>query len=274
MLVRYEHEVESLVKKLDDRLFPEHLLYCEGEPRPKLRGFLHMLCAILLPFGFLHLYQEANGNWAGQVSAFLYIGGNFFCAFISALYHIGRWNANTEILLQKLDHCGITICGAGINMPVSFVLLPFQVGFTLGSLTGIFCTWVCWNIANRRPGVWRLIIAASVIVPFFPHLYAYMTTFEFTCVLLNSFVQVLGVYVFTNKHPDPLPTIFGYHEVFHAFTVIGFTSVYFCNWSVIRRTCGSSDLPVLSIEYLMHLFMDSSNTTVPDSTFVQGLFGS
>jgi hemolysin III len=225
-------------KAHDRRLFPELLLYCEGMPRPTMRGILHLICSILFPFGMWHLFLEAKDRFDGKVAAEIYVFCNFFCCIMSTLYHVGTWPPHIEIVLQKLDHCGIAICSAGINFPVAVLLLPSQYGLPLVILSTFFCLWTCWNILFlKNPGVWRLVLTAGVIAPFFPILCYYLTTFELLCALCNACAQSIGVYIFTKKFPDPFPSIFGYHEIFHVFTVIGFITVYLCNWSIIRRTC-------------------------------------
>jgi hemolysin III len=225
-------------RKDDNRLFPEFLLYCEGMHRPSLRGISHLVCTILFPLGFWHLYIEANNHLAGEMASLVYVLGNFFCCFISSLYHIGTWSPKTEIFLQKLDHCGIAICSAFINIPVAVLLLPQVFGIPLAVLSMFTCGWTCWNIvALNRPGVWRLAVVASVIALFFPVLLFHFTAFEWATCIGNAVFQGLGVYIFTKRKPDPCPAIFGYHEVFHVCTVLGFLCVYLCNWSVIRRTC-------------------------------------
>jgi predicted membrane channel-forming protein YqfA (hemolysin III family) len=90
---------------------------------------------------------------------------------------------------------------------------------------------------NNRPGVWRLILCACSIMPFFPLLWIYQFQYEFWSVVGNSACMAIGAYIFSNRWPDPWPSVFGYHEVFHVFTVLGFLFVYCCNWSVIHRTC-------------------------------------
>lgn len=230
-------DIYSVFEKEDGRLFPEYLLYCEGMPRPTLRGVLHLLCALLYPLAVYHLWLDANGNTLGQIAGLIYITSNFWCVGFSALYHVGRWSVNTEILLQKLDHCGIAIFSAGTNIPVCLLLLPFNYGATLAFLSVVSCAWACWHVANRRPSVWRLIVVASMIAPFFPVLWFYMSAFEFKCMIGNTIVQLIGSIIFTNRFPDPWPSVLGYHELFHICTGFGIMFIYLCNWSVIHRTC-------------------------------------
>lgn len=195
-------------RKDDNRLFPETLLYCEGMPRPSWRGMLHLLCTILLPFGMWHLMNEANGSILGQIAAVTYVSGQLFCCLFSSLYHVGNWSPATEILLQKLDHCGIAICSAAINLPCCLVLLPRVIGIPFGTLSVGFCAWTCWNIvALNRPGVWRLVLTASVIAPFLPFLAMHFTTLEISSCLANCVFQGIGCYIFSKQKPDPWPKV-------------------------------------------------------------------
>jgi len=70
------HKIIEMEKELDDRLFPDHPLYCEGLMKPKLRGMIHLFYALLMPLGMLHLYTEANGSVYGQVAGVVFVLSN------------------------------------------------------------------------------------------------------------------------------------------------------------------------------------------------------
>jgi hypothetical protein len=78
-----------------------------------------------------------------------------------------------------------------------------------------------------------------------------MTDMEFNGVFVVIFLQLMGAYIFTKEYPDPWPTVFGYHEIFHIFVVLAGITVYLLNWSIIRRTCNpySHELDVLQASY-------------------------
>lgn len=256
-LARYDEEQaqapsphNKLVKRDDNRLFPELPLYCEGYPKPLLRGMFHLIFALLLgPFGLWHLTTESKGIFEGRVAAILYILGSFTCYFISALYHVGRWSVQTEIVLQKLDHCAICIFAAGTNTPVALLLLPKGPGLMLFTLSWGTAIWTSWNVFSQRPAVWRIVISCSSILPFFIILWYRMNTLEYFCMLGNSIAMGLGAAAFISQSPNLWPTVFGYHEVFHILTLIGGSCIYLCNWSVIRRSCNmyANDIDVLQI---------------------------
>jgi hemolysin III len=149
----------------------------------------------------------------------------------------------------------------GTNLPVALLLLPLHLGIALASLSIGSCLWACWHIANRRPGVWRLALVACVIALFWPWLWYYMSSFEFCCMILTAIFQGLGTTIFVNKWPDPWPSFFGYHEVFHIFTVFGMLSIFFCNWSIIRRTCNPYARHTDVLELLISLYLESAQKT-------------
>lgn len=234
----WEARDDSLPKKQDGRLFPEYLLYCEGLEKPYCRGLLHLLACLLLPFGLVHLVREASGNVVGKVAATLYVVSNIFCYGVSALYHLGKWSPRSEIMLQKWDHCGITILSVGTFVPVSFLLFPQEyAGLFLVVLLGTSGT-ACWNIVvQNNPSVLRQVLVPASSLLFLSILYATLNRLEFVLYFAVVAFQLAGVVVFVSQRPNPAPKFFGYHEVFHCFVVAAGISVYICNWSIIRRTC-------------------------------------
>ena len=224
----------------DGRLFPGLLLYCEGHEKPKLRGVSHLICTFFLFYCLYDLYTEANNNLIGQISAVLYVSSNIYCYGISAIYHIGKWSIKTEILLQKLDHCGIAILGCGTMLPVSFLLLPLSQGLLLSISAISICIYTCYHIFNCRPSVLRLALNGCTLIPFLPQLYYCMNDIEYTCTILVFAFQITGLAVFIVQKPKLCPKIFGYHELFHIFVICAGGCVYICNWSVIRRICNTS----------------------------------
>lgn len=260
----------SIIKKIDDqddssgqchrphmrrdgRLFPEERLYCEGLPKPKLRGVIHLAYALILPFGVYLLWKEANGNSNGQLAGIVFALSNLYCVGISALYHIGNWPKHTEILIQKFDHCGISIYAAGVNFPCSLMLMPGSSGIALLMLSVVSCAWTCFHILNNRPAVWRFVIVSMSIILYVPVLFYVMSAFEFSCGCLNLLIQGAGMMVFVAQKPDPWPTVFGYHELFHLICIVGMTVTFMCNWSIIRRTCNPYEVHADVLDLLEEL---------------------
>ena len=132
------------------------------------------------------------------------------------------------------------------------LLLPPHFGIPLGLVSVSLCAWACWHVMNRRPGVWRLVLVASVIAFFWPILWFHMDSIEFWSMVFTGVFQGIGTIVFVNKSPNPWPKVFGYHEIFHIFTILGMICIFLCNWSVIRRTCNPYARHTNIFEYITH----------------------
>lgn len=245
----------STERKDDNRLFPGELLYCEGQPKPYFRGFLHLIFAILLPFGIWHFYLEANGNRKAQIVGCFYVFTNFLCYGASALLHVGKWSVRSEIIVQKLDHCAIALLSMGTMYPVAFLLLDKYVGFSFAFLTTCACLWnLYYLILHARPSVFRQAMVPATVLPFLPFCFLRMNYIEWSCTLLCIVFQSMGISIFVRKHPNPFPEYVGYHELFHGFVVLAGICVYLCNWSVVRRTSNPYARHLDVLEILWNLF--------------------
>lgn len=235
--------MDRIDKEKDGRLFPGIPLYCEGANRPLFRGIIHLLCTFLLPFGLMEMVVVSNACMLNLIASVIYVSSNMICYGLSAAFHLFRWSAKVEILIQKLDHCGIALLSTGTIVPVSLLLLPSPFGLLL--LGSTFCSFVCtcYYIFQNKPSVWRQAITAGLLVLFVPVLYPTMNAIEFTCMLSTMVVQIIGLIVFIHECPNCHRNIFGYHEIFHVLVSLAGLCVYICNWSVVKRmnTCVHSN---------------------------------
>jgi hemolysin III len=188
-----------------------------------------------------HLYHEANGNRIGQIAAIVYVATNIFCYGSSGLYHVGWWSASVEILLQKVDHCGIAILSTGTFFPATALLLNRSWGLAFFTLIFSTCLWTMYNIMKLRPSALRQVAVVATLLPFLPELSQHMTHFELTGMALTIVLQAIGLVIYLRETPDVAPKIFGYHELFHVFVTLAGVCVYLTNWSIIRRTCNPYD---------------------------------
>ena len=54
-----------------------------------------------------------------------------------------------------------------------------------------------------------------------PQLFSGLGGMGFAFVISGGLAYTVGAVVYATKWPDPWPTVFGYHEVFHALTLVG-----------------------------------------------------
>ncbi|GIG28580.1 PAQR family membrane homeostasis protein TrhA [Cellulomonas marina] len=194
--------------------------------KPRLRGWLHAgvsplvlaACVVLVA-----LAPTPAARWSTAVfglSAVLLFG-------TSAVYHRGTWSPRTAAVLRRLDHTNIFLIIAGTYTPLSVLLLPASTARTLllvvwsGALAGVLAR-VLWLSAPRWVYVPVYVALGWVAVWFMPAFGRSGGDAVLWLVAGGGLAYTLGAVVYGLRRPDPSPRWFGFHEVFHALTVVGF----------------------------------------------------
>jgi len=154
----------------------------------------------------------------------VYVAGTAAMFGMSALYHRVRWSPRVKSLLQRCDRSAIYLAIAGGYTPVAALCLEggarvgVLAGVWAGSLVGMALTWA--------PGVHRAWKGAGYIVVgwiaalTFPALAEGLGTLGFALILAGGVCYTIGALAFATHWPDPWPRVFGFHEVFHVFTLV------------------------------------------------------
>jgi hemolysin III len=198
--------------------------------KPKLRGWLHLGMVPLSLAAAIVLVALAPTT-AGRVSSTVFGITAVLLFATSATYHRGHWDPPVNRLLKRLDHANIFLIIAGTYTPMAVMLLPADSARTLlwivwsGAIAGILFR-VFWVGAPRwlYTPVYVALgwVAVIYIVPFYRN-------GGLTVVVLiaaGGLLYTLGALVYGLKRPNPSPRWFGFHEVFHAFTVAAFITHY------------------------------------------------
>lgn len=198
--------------------------------KPRLRGWLHLAMVPLSLAGavvLIVLAPTTAGRWAAVVfgaSAVLLFG-------TSAAYHRGRWSLDTAILLKRLDHSNIFLIIAGSYTPFAVMLLDGAARTTLlslvwaGALCGVAFR-VFWVNAPRWLYTPVYVALGWVAVFYLPAFLRSGGAGVVTLIIIGGGLYTLGAVVYALKWPDPSPRWFGFHEVFHLFTIAAFTVHY------------------------------------------------
>jgi hemolysin III len=189
--------------------------------KPALRGWLHLLWfEVSLVFGTL-LLVRAHGATPIAASAIYAVSVSAMFG-ISALYHCGRWSATWRQRLQRLDHTMIFFLIAGTATP-AFLL---AVRGTLG----LVCLILIWALTVTAAAVRMArmstpeVVAGAMFVGLgwlaglaLPWVWARAGVAPAVLVLAGGLLYTVGALAYHRRRPDPFPSVFGYHEVFHAF---------------------------------------------------------
>lgn len=198
--------------------------------KPKLRGWLHagtFPLAVLLGAVLVLLSPDAKT----RVSSAIFAVTASMLFGVSALYHRGDWSLTTAAVLKRLDHASIFLIIAGTYTPFSVLLLPPGHARVLlwivwsGAVIGVAFR-VLWVGAPRWLYVPVYIALGWVAVVYVPQFWAAAGTGIMTWVLIGGACYTAGAVIYGFRRPNPSPRYFGFHEVFHALTVVAFLAHY------------------------------------------------
>ena len=196
----------------------------EQAVKPLLRGLSHFYGFLVsLPLGVVLVATAPRGlaTW----SALVYALSISAMLGASTLLHRGSWTVQQARILTRLDHSCIYLLIAGTYTPISLIALSGwmrAVVFSavwLGAFVGIALEWVRY----RAPRGWvttNYIALGWVAVIAFPQLWTSLGVVGFVLILLGGVSYTIGAMIHALQRPDPWPSTFGYHELFHVFVLV------------------------------------------------------
>jgi hemolysin III len=149
----------------------------------------------------------------------------------SATYHLGRWGPGWAAALRRLDHSNIALIIAGTYTPLAVGLLDRRTATILlasvwGGALAVILIRVFWLNAPRWSYVPIYIALGWIALGFLPQFWSAGSPAVVALVLAGGLAYTGGAVVYGLKRPNPWPRHFGFHEVFHACTAIGFSCHY------------------------------------------------
>jgi hemolysin III len=215
----------------------DHLAETLADVKPKLRGWLHLATAPLtLAAGIVLI--ALSPDTLTRVGSAVFTGSAVLLFTVSAIYHRGTWSPRTWAFLRRFDHSNIFVLIAGSYTPFSLLFLEGAERTVLlavvwsGAILGVLFR-VFWAGAPRwlyTPIYIALGWAAVFFIPSFAEGADRLGVTTGTAVLVllavGGGLYTLGGIVYGIKRPDPSPQWFGFHEVFHSFTILAFVAHY------------------------------------------------
>lgn len=210
-------------------LLPAH---AAGTERTVWRGLLHAWttpAAIVLGMLLIVLANGDRAEWA----TFVFALTSILLFGTSALYHRGQWGPRRAVWMRRADHANIFLLIAGTYTPAAaMVLPPKQATLVLsiiwsGALLGALLR-ILWPTAPRWLSVSLYILLGWGAVMYLPAFYAASPTMMIL-IVVGGLLYTVGAVFYALKRPNPLPGTFGFHEIFHACTVLA----YLCHWCAV-----------------------------------------
>lgn len=194
--------------------------------REPVNGLTHLGAAAVALLGLGLLLYLGRGSVTREASLLLYGSSLVLMFSASAAYHLIRSGPRAARFLRQLDHAAIYLLIAGTYTPIC---LHFFSGFWRWGLLAIV-----WLMALVGIGVkvftinaprwfsaaiylvmgWLAIIGIRVILQAMP-------VWALVWLILGGLFFTVGAVVYMTKKPDFAPGVFGFHELWHVFVILG-----------------------------------------------------
>jgi hemolysin III len=206
-----------------------------ADAKPRLRGWLHLASApITLAAGIVLFALSPTAST--RIGSAVYVASALLLFTVSAVYHRGHWSPRVHGYLRRFDHANIFLLIAG-------TYTPFTVVFLQGSQRVVLLS-VVWSVAVLGVLFKVFWIGASkwIYMPIYIGMgwtgVFYIPSFiessdrlgvgigTAVLVAVGGALYTLGGLVYSIRRPDPWPSWFGFHEIFHTLTILAFVTHY------------------------------------------------
>lgn len=204
--------------------------------RPRLRGRLHLLAAVVSIAGLVWLVRSAESTEA-TVAAWVYGVSSLLLYTTSGTYHCFARSLRARKIMQRADHSMIYLLIAGSATPAGLLLLDGWSRAALlavmwaGAATGVVLKLVAFDRLKKLGGALYIVLgwAGLLALPGLmdhPGALALMVT--------AGVLYTVGAALFAAGKPKLSPTWFGYHELWHVLGTTAGVLLFVMNLGLIR----------------------------------------
>jgi len=197
--------------------------------RPLLKGWSHLIAAVAAAVLCPILISLSPAGT--RIPAAIYSVCVIALFTISGLYHRIQWSPRPHKVMRALDHSMIFIVIAATYTPIAAVALPQTQGRVIlaivwtGAILGALLN-LAWPEAPRPVVVAPYLLVGWVAVAIIDDVWRALGMAGFVLLLAGAACHTIGALIYAFKRPNPWPTIFGFHEVFHLFVIGGIACHY------------------------------------------------
>jgi len=209
--------------------------------KPRLRGWLHLWSFVVAVAAGITLVSLAAATVSAEAAVAVAVYSLTVCGVfgISALYHRRNWvTARSRAIMKRLDHAMIFVFIAGTYTPFAVLALPERTGAIVlavvwgGALGGVVLK-MAWPNAPRWVGVPFYLALGWVAIFVVPDLLHRGGVAALVLILVGGAFYSLGAVFYALRRPVGWPATFGFHEFFHAATVIAAACHHVAIWLVL-----------------------------------------
>ena len=195
------------------------------EHRPTLRGWFHAVAFFAFLVIIAPLYFATSTTWS-VIAVSIYVASILLLFGVSALFHRVKWGEVGRRRMRRTDHSTIFFAIAGSYTAVGGLVLTgaprivMLVFVWLGALAGLLIRQLFLDLPKWVIAIPYVVVGWSAIFVIGPLLHA-LGGWGFAWLIAGGVAYTAGAIAYMAKRPNPVPGVLGYHEVFHAGTVLG-----------------------------------------------------
>jgi hemolysin III len=195
--------------------------------KPLLRGWLHATAAMAASLFTLAILNRPAGQGGPTLPLLLFGLSMIELYAVSAYLHIGTWSKTQHRFWRALDHVSIYVAIASTYTPFCAAFLSGWLRVCLLCVTWLlaFCG---GGLTLLRPRLSRALRTAlygamgvGSMLLLLPALWQSLPATALGLLVLSATLYLVGADVYVRRWPDPLPRMFGYHELFHVLVIVG-----------------------------------------------------
>lgn len=209
--------------------------------REPFNAYTHLFGAIVALAGTVLLILDSTIDPVSYKLSFIVYGITVFLMFASsALYHTVRVSEHTEEIFRMIDHIMIYLVIAGSYTPICAIALDGE--WRLGMLIGIWIFAVAgvlkkifWLNAPRWFSTGLYLLMGWIAIIIFPQIWDVVPKGFSFWIIIGGLFYTIGAIIYGLKKPDPAPSWFGHHGIWHLFVIGGAFSHF---WAIYNYLPG------------------------------------
>lgn len=206
--------------------------------KPRLRGWMHLVWFVISLAAGALLLSRARGD-VRTVAAAVYATSVSALFGASALYHRGNWTSVWRVRLQRLDHMMIFFLIAGTATPAFLLAMHGPFGLSCLIMLWVFAVTAC-AVHMAWMNAPELLVGGTFVGLGWmgglaiPGVWIHGGAWPGFLLLAGGVLYTAGALCYRRRRPDPSPSVFGYHEVFHTFVCAAAA----CQYVAVARLIG------------------------------------
>jgi hemolysin III len=224
----------ATIERIKTLATPVGMERAEAGLYPRFRGRSHQIALPIAAIGVVALIMKAPTN-VGRIAAAIY-GVSLVGLFTSSsLYNRMIGTERFRPWMRWFDHSMIYMLIAGSYTPTCLVTLPRRLGVPMlasvwgVAIVGTLVKWL-WKSRARIVGGILYIAVGWAAIAAAPSLIRQLVPMATALFIVGGLLYTSGGITLYLRRPNPRPTLFGYHEVWHLYVIAAAGCHFVGNW--------------------------------------------